>query len=131
MVAIPHGKQQGRLVGAVFLPIGFRLDQRLQGLDGPLDLGRILYQIALDVAAPLHQVEVIELFRPLQLLADGLDHRAARIVDEHQDVGHFQGRVLSDPQPGRDPLHDRPLRGPDQGGGTLGIVVILQVQGND
>ena len=119
------------MIGAVFFPIGFRLDQRFQGLDGPLDLGRLLYQIPLDVAASLHQVEVIELLRPLQLLADGFDHRAARVVDEHQDVGHLQGRVLADPQPGGDALHNGALCGPDQGGGALGIIVILQVQGHD
>ena len=127
VVAVAHRKQQWRhaahAVLLLHLHIGAQALQRVRHavhlLAGQLP--------ALQVAAALLQVKVIE---PLHLAAagrQGFDDGSLRVVDQQHDVGQFDGCVLPDPNTGRDAGEHGALRGADQRAAAGGKVVLLQV----
>ncbi len=126
-----HGEQQRCHAGhAVLLLHGLVGGQALQRGGHGVDLlvGQL---VAGDVAAVLHQVEVIELLHGTggsgQRLNDGL----AGVIDEQHDVGQLDGGVAADAGAGRDAIQHRTLGGADQRTGAGGEVVGVQIHHAD
>ena len=127
VVAVPHGEEEHRLVhGAVLGVEGGGVGQGPQG-GGHQGHALPVQLPAGDVAAPLHEVEVVHLLHPVLPGGERLDHRLLRIVGQEHDVGQLQRGVLAHRHPGRDAGHDRALGGPHQGGRAGLIVVLLQI----
>ena len=127
VVAVPHGEEEHRLVrGAVLGAEGGGVGQLLQG-GGHQGHALLIQPPAGDVAAPLHEIEVIHLFHPALTPGQGLDHGPARVVGQKHDMGQLQGRVLAHRHPGRDAGHDRALGGPHQSGGAGLVIVLFQI----
>ena len=75
-----------------------------------------------------HEIGVVQQRQLRRALGQRFDDRAARIVDQHQDVRQLHRRALADTQPRRNPIHNRALRGADEGGCALMIIILLKVQ---
>ena len=80
-----------------------------------------------DVAAPLHEVEVVHLFHLVLAGGEGLKHRLFRVVGQQHHVGQLQGGVLAHRHPGRNAGHDGALGGPHLGLRAGLVVVLLQI----
>ena len=127
VVPVSHSEQEDRLVlGPVAGVEGGGISQSLEGaghggelLPPQLPTGQ--------VAAPLHQIEVIDLLHARLLPGQGLDDGALRIVSEEHDVRQLNGGVLPHRHSGRDTGEDGALGGPHLGRGARLIVVLLQV----
>ena len=131
MVAVAHGEQQRRRVlQAVFLLHGLRRTHGRQGVRHRVHLFRRQLP-TLQVAAALLEVEVVQLLHAVRPGGQGLDDGPVRVVDQQHHVGQLDGGVLPDPHPGRDTGEHRPLRGPDQGAGAGGEIVLVQVHHAD
>ena len=128
VVAVAHGEQQHAGVGGGVIPgaEGLRVGQTAQGVGhlGHLGLGQLP---APDVAAVLHQLKVIEGGHVPGVGGQRLDDRLVRVIGQQHDVGQLDGGVLPHGHPGRDAGEDRPLGGPDGGGGAGFVVILLQV----
>ena len=127
VIAIAHGEQQGgHSAQAVLVLHGLVAAQALQRVGQPADL--LFVELpALQAAALHHQIEVVEDLHALLGGGDGLHADFLGVVDQQHDVGQLNGRILPHPHPGRDALQHRALGSPDEGAGTRGIVVLLQV----
>ena len=131
VVAVAHGEQQRRRVlQAVFLLHGLRRTHGRQGVRHRVHLFRRQLP-ALQVAAALLEVEVVQLLHAVRPGGQGLDDGPVRVVDQQHHVGQLDGSVLPNPHPGRDTGEHRPLRGPDQGAGAGGEVVLVQIHHAD
>ena len=131
MVAVAHGEQQRRRVLQAVLALhGLRRAQGGQCVRNSVHLLRCELP-ALQAAAPLLEVEVVELLHGAGAGGQRLDDGAVRVVDQQHHMGQLDGGVLPDPHPGRDAGEDRPLRGPDQGAGAGGEVILVQVHHAD
>ena len=127
VVAIAHGEQQRRrTLHAVFLLHLLPAAQGGKGVRRGINL--LLRQLpAGEMTASLLEVKVIELLHGAALGGHGLDDSAVRIVNEQHHMGQLDGRVLTHPHPGRDPGENGTLRGPDEGAGTGGKVILIQI----
>ena len=131
VVAVPHGKEHDRLVpGAVAGVERGRAGQGGQGA-GDLDLLILGEFPALNVTAPLHQVEVVQDLHGTGLCGQGLNDRFLRVVHQEHHVRQFHRGIFPHGHSGGDAGEDRPLGGPDGGGGMGLIVVLLQVHHAD
>ena len=131
VVAVTHGEQQGRHAGDVVLFLhGFIGGQALQSIGHSIDL--LIGQLkAADVAAVLHQVEIIHLLHPLGSGSQGLNNGLVRIVDQQHHVGQLDGRVAAHLGPGRNAIQHGALGGTDQCAGAGGEIVSVQVHHTD
>ena len=104
VVAVAHGEQQVRHVGDV---------------------------VAADVAAVLHQVEVVDLFHGVGCGGQRLDNGLVGIVDQQHHMGQLDGRVAAHLGPGRNAIQHGALGGTDQCAGAGGEIVSVQVHHTD
>lgn len=86
MVAISNGKEEHWLAGGV-IALGkavriCQIGQKLRHIH--LKLRR--QQIAGDMSAPLHQVEIVDLLHPVRLVSQVLNQPPVRIVHQHHNV---------------------------------------------
>ena len=86
---------------------------------------------ARDVAAVLHEVEVVELFQAILFRANRLDQDFVMVVAEHQDVRQLDGRITADALARRDTLRHSALCGADGGRRAWGIVIGVKVDHAD
>ena len=131
MVAVAHGEQQGRHAGDVVLLLHSRVGgQALQRVGHGVDL--LVGQLeAADVAAVLHQVEVVDLFHGVGCGGQRLDNGLVGIVDQQHDVGQLDGRVAAHLGAGRDAIQHGALGGADQGAGAGGEIIGIQIHHTD
>ena len=81
-----------------------------------------------DVAAALHQIEVVQ---QCSLKVPRAVEEPRPVVRQHQNVGELHRGFRPHLLPGRDPLKHRPFRGPDRRRGIRCIVVGLKVHTSD
>ena len=131
VVAVAHREQQRcRVLQAVLFLHGLRRAHSRQGVRHGVHLG-VRQLPALQVPAALLQVKVIQLLHLPAGGGQGLNNRAVRVVDQQHHVGQLNGGVLPYPYPGWDAGEHRPLRGPDQGAGAGGEVILVQIHHAD
>ena len=123
VVAVAHGQQQRIFSFGVQQGIqgGIHMAQGFGALHGP----------AAQVAAVHHQVEIIELPQGAFPRAQGLQHRAFRVVDQDHDMRELDRGAAADDQPRRQAGRDGLLRRPDQRQGALLKGILLQVHRAD
>ena len=127
MVAVAYGEEQGRRAGeVVFGHLGLGGAQAGEGVGHGVDL-LFGQAVALDMAAVLHQIEIIDHVHGVRRSGEGFDDGLLRVVDEEHDVRQLNGGVAADPGPGRDALLDGGLGGTDEGAAAGGEVVGVQV----
>ena len=127
VVAVPYGEEEHRLVlHAVAGAEGRRIGQLPEG-GGHQGHALPVQPPAGDVAAPLHEVEVVHLFHLILAGGEGLKHRLFRVVGQQHHVGQLQGGVLAHRHPGRNAGHDGALGGPHLGLRAGLVVVLLQI----
>ena len=129
MVAVAHGKDHGHALQALVLLAHVGGIIRQNGVEGIHVLA--VHQPAGDVAAALHQVEVIQLLHAVLFGADGLDEHLFMVIAQHQDMGQLDGGVPADPLAGGDALGNGALGGTDGGGGAHGVIIGVQVHHAD
>ena len=84
-----------------------------------------------DASAPLLEVEAVQRLHIPGGPGQGLDDRLVGVVNEEHDVGQLDGGVFAHLYPGGDAGEDGALRGPDEGPGAGGKVILLQVHHAD
>ena len=131
MVAVAHSEQQGRNAGDVVLLLhGLVGGQALQRGGHGVDLG-LGQLIALDVAAVLHQVEIVQLLHGVGSGGQRLDDGLVGVVDQQHDVGQLDGGVAAHAGTGRDTIQHGTLGGADEGAGAGGEVIGVQIHHAD
>ena len=131
VIAVAHGEQQGSHAGdAVLLLHGLVGGEALQGVGHGIYLA-VGELVAADVAAVLHQVEVIQLVHLAGGGGQRLDDGLFGVVDQQHHMGQLDGGVAAHPGPGRDAVQHGALGGADQGAGAGGEVVGVQVHHAD
>ena len=131
VVAVAHGEQQRRRAAHTVLLLHLRIGaQAHQSLRHAVHLA-VRQLPALQMAAALLQVKVVQLLHVAAGGSQGFDDGFIRVVDQQHDVGKLYGSVLPHLHPGRDAGEDRPLRGPDQCAGAGGEVILVQVHHTD
>ena len=127
MVAVAHGEQQRSRAGEVILlHLGLVGAQAGEGIGYGVDL-RVGELVALDVAAVLHQVEVIDHLHAVSGSGEGLDDGLLGVINEQHHVGQLNGSVAAHPGTGRNTILNGGLGSADQGAGAGGEVVSIQV----
>ena len=127
VVTVANGKDQRR-AGEVFVLLG--AGGGIGGETVAEALGRFTgNQPAGDVAAVLHQVEVIELGQGILNGFHRLNQNLLIVVAQQQDMGQLDAGVPADSLAGRDPLGDGALGGADGRGGTGVVIIGIQVHG--
>ena len=118
VVAVAHGEQQGRHAGnAVLLLHGLVGGKALQCLGHSVHLlvGQL---VAPNMAAVLHQVEVIQLLHGIGCRRQRLDDGLIGIVYQQHHMGQLDGSVAAYLGTGRDAIQHCPLGGTNQGAGA-------------
>ena len=80
-----------------------------------------------NVAALLHEIKVIDLFKGALFFFQRPQHPILRIVHQHHGMGHFQRRTLSHLHTGRHTVGNGVFRGADGGTGAGRKVILLQI----
>ena len=129
VIAVAHrvGEQRLRIRAAVFFVEGFAVAQRLQtGLD-LVGLRALRDKPAVDVAAALHQVGVIHLFKAVGFVKQRLDDPAVRVVDQDHDMRQLHARALPHLEPRRDTLDHGFFGRADERSRAGGVLIGLQI----
>ena len=111
MVAVAHGEKETWRVCAVLGGENLGACQCLKRAQRAVYACVVLYEIALYVAAALHQLKIVAFFAFAHAFAYGLDYRALGIVYKHQYVRQLHRRVLPYAKAGRYTLNYCALRG--------------------
>ena len=129
VVAIADGEDhRGALEAGVLLANGGSvLGQRLIELVNVLALD----EPAGDVAAVLHEIEIIDLLERILLRGDRLDELLVVVVAEHEHVRQLDGRVAADTLTRRNALRHGALGGADGAGRAGGIVIGIEIDHTD
>ena len=129
MVAVADSKNHGRTLeaGVLLADGGGILGQGLVEVFDVLALD----EPAGDVAAVLHEIEIIDLLERILLRGDRLDELLVVVVAEHQHVRQLDGRVAADTLAGRDALRHGALGGADGAGRAGGVVIRVEVDHAD
>ena len=125
VVAVAHGEHHGHPGQALVFLADVGGIVRQTGLEGVHGLP--LHQPAGNMAAALHEIEVIELGQAVLLGGDGLQQNLVVVVAEHQNVGQLHGSIPANPHSRRNALHHGLLRGADGGHGTHGKIIGVQI----
>ena len=80
-----------------------------------------------DMAAALHELEIIFFIKIAALFLQRLYHRPAGIIHQQQDMGQLDGGVLAHPDPGRQTGENRPLGRPNQADRPGVIIVFFKI----
>ena len=118
MVSVAHCKERIILGLKCQELVGYSLHGRVGGRDEP----------APQVAAFLHKCEVVYLLEAVPVFVQVFDKMLILVVDEHKDMRHIKGCVLSDLYPHRKPLYNCLLGRLDKACGSLAVIVLVQVQ---
>jgi hypothetical protein len=81
-----------------------------------------------DATASKHQFGFVQLREPLALGADRFDHRAVRVVDQHQDVRHLELGAAPDLDPRSQALDHRPFGRAYRARGLAAEIVLLEIE---
>ena len=111
MVAVSHGKKEAGRVCTVLGGENLGACQRLKRAQRAVYACVVLYEIALYVAAALHQLKIVAFFAFAHAFAYGLYHGALGVVYKHQYVRQLHRRVLPYAKAGRYTLNYCALRG--------------------
>mmetsp|Transcript_8990 Transcript_8990/g.27978 ORF Transcript_8990/g.27978 Transcript_8990/m.27978 type:complete len:634 (-) Transcript_8990:72-1973(-) len=133
VVAIADWEEDHALVlaRAVALPEALGVRQAPQGLDDAVHGVAGSHVPARQAAAALHQLEVVELLEGVPPPRERLDDGLVGVVDQHQDVGQLERRLLADGDSRRQPLGDGLLRGADEALAPFLKAVEVQVQSHE
>ena len=131
MVAVTHSKQQRGNAGNIVLLLHRLVSgQTLQRIGHGVDL--LLRQlVAPDMAAVLHQVEVIQGLHGTGSGGQRLDDGLVGVVDQQHHMGQFDGCVAAYAGPGRDTIQHGALSSADQRAGAGRKVIGVQVHHAD
>ena len=128
VVAVAHSEgQDGVALCVVVLgeTVGISQSSHLgQDLLGLL----LVQQVAGDLTAALHQSGLIDHAHLGGSLVQGLDDVLVGVVDQDHDVGQLDGSIAADTHTGGNTLQNGALGGTDGSAGTLGVVILFQVQ---
>ena len=86
---------------------------------------------AVDMTAALHQLKAVGLLQLSLFFGKGLDDGASGIVDQQQDMGHLQRRILADLNTRGNTLEHSRLCRADRRGRSLAIVIVLEIDDAD
>ena len=127
VVTVTHGKQERCNTGDTVLALhGCVRGQSLESLGHGVDLssGEL---IAADVAALLHQLEVVDLLHALHGGGQRLNNGALGVVDQQHHMGQLDGCVAAHLGAGRNAIQHRTFGSADEGTGTGGEVIGIQI----
>ena len=133
MVAVADRIGEERLrVRAAVLPVeGVAVAQRLQtGLDR-VGLRALGDEPAGDMAAVLHQVGIVQLFKRIRFLKQRLDDAAVRVVDQDHDVRQLHARALAHLEARRDALDHGFFGRADERGRAGGVFIRFEIDRED
>ena len=133
MVAVADGEvEQREILGQmVFFIECLAVVQRVHGVNQRVSHLALRDEPAVDVSAALHQIGVIDLVEPVELIEHRLDDRAVGIVDQDHDVRQFHGGVLADLEARRNALLNGLFGRTDQRAGACLVLIGLEVDGGD